>query len=256
MTDVSFRVVIPARFASTRFPGKALAALSGKPIIQHVYERAVGSAANEVIIATDDQRIADVATAFGADVVMTRAYHESGTDRVAEVAQQRSWDDAEIVVNVQGDAPLIPCESIDQVAALLAANESADIATLCSPILDPSQFYDVNAVKVVFDQVGQALYFSRAAIPAMAHDSKELSRDAQGDSGAWLHIGLYAYRVGALTRLAGVVPCELELREKLEQLRALWLGMEIRVGIATSEHGPDVDTPDDLAAAENFVERR
>lgn len=256
MTDVSFRVVIPARFASTRFPGKALAALSGKPIIQHVYERAVGSAANEVIIATDDQRIADVATAFGADVVMTRAYHESGTDRVAEVAQQRSWDDDEIVVNVQGDAPLIPCESVDQVAALLAANQSADIATLCSPILDPSQFYDVNAVKVVFDQVGRALYFSRAAIPAMAHDSKEFSRDAHGDPGAWLHIGLYAYRVGALTRLTGVVPCELELREKLEQLRALWLGMEIRVGIATSEHGPDVDTPEDLAAAENFVERR
>jgi 3-deoxy-manno-octulosonate cytidylyltransferase (CMP-KDO synthetase) len=257
MTDNSFRVVIPARFASTRFPGKALAVLSGKPIVQHVYERTVKSTAKEVIIATDDQRIADVATAFGADVVMTRVYHESGTDRVAEVAQIRGWRDHEIVVNVQGDAPLIPSESIDQVAVLLTENESADIATLCSPITDPTQFHDINSVKVVFDHVGRALYFSRAAIPAIAHDSKELSHEAQGKfSGAWLHIGLYAYRVGALSRLTGVVPCELEVREKLEQLRALWLGMEIRVGIATSEHGPDVDTPEDLAAAESFSERR
>jgi 3-deoxy-manno-octulosonate cytidylyltransferase (CMP-KDO synthetase) len=253
MTAVSFRVVIPARYASTRFPGKALAVLCGKPVVQHVYERAIGSAAHEVVIATDDQRIADVATTFGADVVMTRGYHESGTDRVAEVAQQRKWREDEIVVNVQGDAPLIPSDSIDQVAVLLAQNESADIATLCSPIADLAQFYDVNAVKVVFDHVGRALYFSRAAIPAIAHDSKDGSRDAQKKSGAWLHIGLYAYRVGALNQLTGAVPCDLEIREKLEQLRALWLGMEIRVGVATSEHGPDVDTPEDLAAAESFA---
>jgi 3-deoxy-manno-octulosonate cytidylyltransferase (CMP-KDO synthetase) len=254
MTDVFFRVVIPARYASTRFPGKALAVLGGKPIVQHVYERAIASTANEVIVATDDQRIADAVAAFGADVVMTRAYHESGTDRVAEVAQQRRWREDEVVVNVQGDAPLIPSDSIDQVATLLAENESADIATLCTPISDPTQFYDVNAVKVVFDHVGRALYFSRAAIPANAHDSKEGSYDAQGKSGAWLHIGLYAYRVRALNQLTGIVPCDLEVREKLEQLRALWLGMEIRVGVATSEHGPDVDTPEDLAAAESYVE--
>lgn len=256
MTDVFFRVVIPVRYASTRFPGKALAVLFGKPIVRHVYERAVASGANEVIIATDDQRIADVGTEFGADVVMTRAYHESGTDRVAEVAQQRGWREDEIVVNVQGDAPLIPSESIDQVAILLANNKSADIATLCCPISDSTQFYDVNAVKVVFDKVGRALYFSRAAIPAIAHDSKEGSYDAQEESGAWLHIGLYAYRVGALNQLTGIAPCDLEVREKLEQLRALWLGMEVRVGVATSEHGPDVDTPDDLAAAENYSQRR
>lgn len=255
MTDTFFRVVIPARYASMRFPGKALAVLCGKPIVQHVYERATGSAAKEVIIATDDERIADVATAFGADVVMTRAYHESGTDRVAEVAQQRRWPEDAIVVNVQGDAPLIPSDSIDQVATLLADNESADIATLCCPISDPTQFYDPNVVKVVFDNVGRALYFSRAAIPAIAHDSKEGSYDSQEESGPWLHIGIYAYRVGALNQLTGIVPCDLEVREKLEQLRALWLGMEIRVGVAASEYGPDVDTPDDLAAAENYAQR-
>lgn len=258
MVDETFRVVIPARYASTRFPGKALAMLSGKPVIQHVHERASESQAEEVIIATDDERIAQVCRGFGADVAMTRAYHESGTDRVAEVAEQRHWSEDCVVVNVQGDAPLIPGSSIDQVAGLLAGNTAADIATLCSEISEPSQFHDPNAVKVVFDKEGRALYFSRTAIPAIAHGSKDnlrnASRDGKESPVGWLHIGIYAYRVGALKRLTGNAPCELEIREKLEQLRALWLGMRIQVGVATSKHGPDVDTPEDLAAAESHVE--
>jgi 3-deoxy-manno-octulosonate cytidylyltransferase (CMP-KDO synthetase) len=251
MPDQLFHVVIPARYASTRFPGKALAELGGKPVIQHVFECASESRANEVIVATDDERIAEVCKTFGADVAMTRAYHESGTDRVAEVAEQRGWGDDTIVVNVQGDAPLIPSVSIDQVAGLLAENVSADIATLCSPITDPVQFQDLNVVKVVFDDAGRALYFSRAGIPAYAHGTTEAG-DAYGN---WRHLGLYAYRVGSLGRLARWVPCELEKREKLEQLRALWHGMDIRVGVATADHGPDVDTPEDLVSVERLLLR-
>jgi 3-deoxy-manno-octulosonate cytidylyltransferase (CMP-KDO synthetase) len=259
MTGETFRVVIPARYASTRFPAKALAMLSGKPVIQHVYEQASRSRADEIIIATDDHRIAEVCQGFGANVAMTRAYHESGTDRVAEVVEQQRWPDESIVVNVQGDEPLIPSASIDQVAELLAARRAADIATLCSTISEPSQFNDPNAVKVIFDSEGRALYFSRAGIPAMAHGSKDNSvsaaRDGKESPIGWLHIGIYAYRVGALKRLTGQVPCELEMREKLEQLRALWLGMTIQVEVAMSQHGPGVDTPEDLAAAENYLTR-
>jgi 3-deoxy-manno-octulosonate cytidylyltransferase (CMP-KDO synthetase) len=246
MTDPVFRIVIPARHASTRFPGKALAELGGKPIIRHVCDAARASRAAEVVVATDDTRIAEVCAAFGAEVAMTRADHESGTDRVAEVAEQRNWPPDSIVVNVQGDAPLMPGASIDQVANLLADNVSADIATLCSAITDPAQFQDTNVVKVVFDTTGRALYFSRAPIPAVAHGSA----DAEGALEAWRHIGLYAYRAESLIRLAHLPPCALEQREKLEQLRALWHGMEIRVGIATEAHGPDVDTPEDLVAVE------
>ena len=248
MTDPVFRVVIPARYASTRFPGKALAELGGKPVILHVHDAALASRADEVIVATDDERIADVCTASGVEVAMTRAYHESGTDRVAEVAEQRKWPADSIVVNVQGDAPLIPSASIDQVAKLLADNVSADIATLCSAITDPTQFQDMNVVKVVFDRTGRALYFSRASIPAISHGTT----DAEETVETWRHIGLYAYRVGSLNRLARMLPCALEKREKLEQLRALWHGMEIRVGIATEVHGPDVDTPEDLVAVERY----
>jgi 3-deoxy-manno-octulosonate cytidylyltransferase (CMP-KDO synthetase) len=251
MIDSNFRVVIPARYASTRFPGKALAELHGRSIVQHVYDCSKKSGAKEIIIATDDERIAEVCRSFGADVAMTRVYHESGTDRVAEVARLRGWSDDTIVVNVQGDAPLIPSESIDQVAGLLAEHGSAEVATLCSAITDQSQFQDAHVVKVVFDHDGRAMYFSRAGIPAIAHGMVE----SGDDYGMWRHIGLYAYRVGALARLAQMAPCELEKREKLEQLRALWHGMEIRVGIAATEHGPDVDTPDDLVAVERLLLR-
>jgi 3-deoxy-manno-octulosonate cytidylyltransferase (CMP-KDO synthetase) len=251
VADSIFRVVIPARFASTRFPGKALAELAGKPMIQHVYERAQGSHADEVIIATDDERIAKTSREFGATVLMTRADHQSGTDRVAEIAEQMSWSPEAVVVNVQGDVPLIPCESINQVAALLVKNTSAGIATLCAPITSTTEYHDANVVKVVFDAKGQALYFSRAAIPAALGQSFDAADDFPVQ--AWRHIGIYAYRVQTLKQLTLTKPCALEKYEKLEQLRALWHGIEIRVDVAAQAHGPDVDTPEDLAAAEKYI---
>lgn len=244
--EASFRVVIPARYASSRFPGKALAELDGRPMIQHVYERAAASAAADVIVATDDSRIADAASAFSAHVEMTRANHESGTDRIAEVAERCGWDDAAIVVNVQGDVPFIPSTDIGQVAHLLATHDSASLATLCTPIVDRAEYEDDHVVKVVFDESGRALYFSRASIPARAHGRDELPV-------AWRHVGIYAYRVSALRRLTRAPACALEQTEKLEQLRAMWLGMEIRVAVATDPLGPDVDTPADLEAAERFI---
>jgi len=249
MTDGGFRVVIPARYASTRFPGKAIAALDGKPMIRHVYDQACASGAEQVVIATDDQRIATVAEEFGAEVAMTRADHETGTDRIAEVVQSRGWGDDSIVVNVQGDAPLIPGSSIDHVAALLTAHDSASLATLCAALVDPADVSDPNIVKVVFDDAGRALYFSRSPIPAVAHDG-------ESPVSFWWHIGIYAYRVAALLELAQTPSCELEQAEKLEQLRALYHGMEIRVGVAAEPPGPDINTPEDLAAAERFIARR
>ena len=242
-----YRVVIPARYASTRFLGKAVAPLHGKPMIQHVYERAVASGAAEVLIATDDQRVADAADTFSATVVMTSQAHQSGTDRIAEVAAARGWQAGDVIVNVQGDAPTIPAASIDLVAGLLAEHAAADMATLCVPVAGAEQYLDPNVVKVVMDSSGRALYFSRSPIPASGHGADELPAEI------WRHLGIYAYRVGALQRLTTTLPCYLEQVEKLEQLRALWLGMEIRVAIAPEAHGPDVDTPEDLAAAARYL---
>jgi 3-deoxy-manno-octulosonate cytidylyltransferase (CMP-KDO synthetase) len=246
VAPTEFRVVIPARHASTRFPGKPLALLAGRPMIRHVCERAVASGAVEVIVATDDERIATAARDFGATVVMTRADHLSGTERVAEVATLRGWSSDAIVVNVQGDSPLIPPRSVSQVAGLLAAHPGAGIATLCTRLASAAEYANPNVVKVVMDQSGRALYFSRAPIPCAAHGS-----DALPD--AWRHLGIYGYRSGDLRRLSSAPPCYLESVEKLEQLRALWLGMEIRVGVAVEAHGPDVDTPADVAAVERYL---
>lgn len=246
MTEQSFRVVIPARYASTRFPGKALAEIAGQPMIARVYTQASASGAAEVLIATDDERIAKAARSMDAPVVMTRDDHQSGSDRIAEVADLMGWDNDAIVVNVQGDAPLIPPEAINQVAGLLQQHASAAIATLCAPIANPDQLQDPNIVKVVADESGRALYFSRASIPAVA-------KGAEVSAQHWRHVGIYAYRAGALRRLSAAGPCELEQSEKLEQLRAMWLGMEIRVAAAGQVLGPDVDTPEDLAAAEEFI---
>ena len=246
MTDGEFRVVIPARYASTRFPGKALAILDGKPMIRHVYDQACASGAVQVVIATDDQRIASVADEFGAAVTMTSGDHESGTDRIAEVARSRGWDHDAIVVNVQGDAPLISAASIDLVASLLTTHDSASLATLCAALGDPADISDPNIVKVVFDQAGRALYFSRSPIPAVAHTGEP-------PACFWWHIGIYAYRVSALLELARTPSCELERAEKLEQLRALHTGMEIRVSVSEELPGPDINTPEDLVAAERFI---
>jgi 3-deoxy-manno-octulosonate cytidylyltransferase (CMP-KDO synthetase) len=242
-----FRVVIPARYGSTRLPGKALLAIAGKPMLQWVYEKAKRSQATEVFIATDDERIREAAQRFGGPVVMTAATHASGTDRIAEVSRTMGWRDEDIVVNVQGDEPLLPPALIEQVAADLAAHESAAIATLASPIQSLEEFFDPNAVKVVADSQGRALYFSRAPIP-WDRDGASAGLSSQTRfATAQRHIGLYAYRVGALQRLAALPSSALEQLEKLEQLRALENGLEIRVVRASERPGPDVNTPEDFS---------
>jgi 3-deoxy-manno-octulosonate cytidylyltransferase (CMP-KDO synthetase) len=240
-----FRVVIPARYASSRLPGKPLLSIAGKPMLQWVHERACASGADEVLIATDDQRIASAARAFGAHALMTGA-HASGTDRIAEVARSGGWEGQDIVVNVQGDEPLMPAAVIAQVAQLLAAQPQADIATLASPIESLEELLDPNVVKVVTDARGLALYFSRAPIP-WNRDGAATGLASQSDcSGARRHRGIYAYRVAALLRLAQLPPGALEEREKLEQLRALEHGMRIYVSEACEQPGPDVNTLADL----------
>jgi len=242
-----YRVVIPARYDSSRLPGKALLPLAGKAMLQWVHERAQACGAGEVLIATDDERIASAARGFGAVVVMTARSHVSGTDRIAEVANARGWADADIVVNVQGDEPLIPPAIIDQVAQLLAAHARADIATLAARLDQAAELGDPNVVKVACDAAGRALYFSRASIP--------WNRDAPGvpTAASLRHIGIYAYRVAALRRLAQLPASRLEQLEKLEQLRALENGMEIRVALAVERPLADVNTAADLERAERAL---
>ncbi len=253
MSNDRFHVVIPARYASSRFPGKALALLAGRSVLEHVWRQARRSAANQVVIATDDERIAAAARTFGADVALTRASHRSGTERAAEVAAERGWPDEALVVNCQGDAPLIPPACINQVAVLLAAQPGAAIATLCTPIRSAEEYHNPNVVKVVCAADGRALYFSRASIPSGSHAAED---GAPRFPESFRHVGLYAYRAGALRRLAVAPPCALEISESLEQLRALWLGLEIRVALADASLGPDVDTPEDLERAAEYLRRR
>jgi 3-deoxy-manno-octulosonate cytidylyltransferase (CMP-KDO synthetase) len=248
-----YRVVVPARFGATRLPGKALLPLAGKPLIQWVYERARRSTAQQVIVATDDQRIAQAARGFGAEVRMTAASHASGTDRIAEVAQLERWLDADIVVNLQGDEPLMPAALIDQVAALLAAHPGTDIATLAVPLTSTAALLDPNVVKVVSDLRQRALYFSRAPIPWSRDDAPAGITSQTSHAGARRHLGIYAYRVSALRRIAASPPSALELTERLEQLRALEHGMDIRVADALVAPGPDVNTAADLAAVEALL---
>jgi 3-deoxy-manno-octulosonate cytidylyltransferase (CMP-KDO synthetase) len=244
---MAFRVVIPARFDSSRLPGKALLPLAGKPMLQWVHERARASHAAAVIIATDDERIATAARAFGAEVAMTARTHISGTDRIAEVAGARAWAPDDIVVNVQGDEPLIPSAVINQVAELLATNPRADIATLAARIDNAADLAEPNNVKIACDATGRALYFSRAPIP--------FNRDAPATltPAPLRHIGIYAYRVASLRRLAGLPAGRLEQIEKLEQLRALENGMEIRVALAVERPLADVNTTADLERAERAL---
>ncbi len=240
-----FIVVIPARFASTRLPGKPLRMLAGMTMLHRVYEKAIASGASEVIIATDDERIERVAREFGADVSMTSPSHQSGTERIAEVCEQRGWDDHQIIVNLQGDEPLMPADLISECASLL--NDSkADIATLASYLLDEKDHLNPNVVKVVTDRFGDALYFSRAPIPYVRDAAQ---RDLLS-ANALQHHGIYAYRCEALQRFVCSATSDLEMLEQLEQLRALWMGMTIRVGVATQRPGPGIDTEENLQAAE------
>ena len=233
-----FVVVIPVRMASQRLPGKALLAIEGRPMISWVWERARRSRADEVIIATDDERIQAVAAGMGAEVEMTAATHASGTDRIAEVARRRGWHPDQIVVNVQGDEPLLPPALVDQVADLLERHRDAGMATLTTPVRNREEFVDPHMVKVVTDRLGHALYFSRAPIPT--------SRDGDFPRDARRHVGIYAYRAATLALLAATPPCKLEETERLEQLRALWLGQRIVVADAVELPPRGVDTADDL----------
>ena len=250
-----FRVVIPARYGSTRLPGKALLTIAGKPMIQWVYERASASRASEVLIATDDLLIVSAAHSFGAQIVMTATAHESGTDRIAEVARIRGWADSDIVVNVQGDEPVIPPALIDQVASLLETHPSAHIATLATPITSLAEFMDPNAVKVVTDTGGRALYFSRAPIPWERDGAASGVGSQTRFAGARRHIGIYGYRVSGLLRMASLQRTALEQHEKLEQLRALENGLEIRVADSVEQPGPDVNTAADLERVTSLLER-
>jgi 3-deoxy-manno-octulosonate cytidylyltransferase (CMP-KDO synthetase) len=243
---MSFIVVIPARYASTRLPGKPLLDIAGKPMVQRVYEQAQQSQALRVVIATDDQRVFDVAEGFGAEVVMTSSDHPSGTDRLEEVVRKLGLQDGEHVVNVQGDEPLIPPALINQVAQNLASNACAGISTLCEKIEQVDLVFNPNVVKVVFDHQGFANYFSRAPIPwareSFGHDVNTLPVGAQ----YYRHIGIYAYKVSFLKNYVTWQPSMTEKVECLEQLRALSNGVSIHVELATVSPQAGVDTHADL----------
>ena len=246
---MDFAVVIPARYGAARLPGKPLADICGRPMIQWVYEAAAAGGAAEVIVATDDERIADACDRFGARAEMTGSTHASGTDRIAEVARRLDWPDERVVVNVQGDEPLLPPVLVPQVAGLLDGDPEAGMATLATPIVDRAEWDDPNVVKVVTDRRFRALYFSRARIP--------WPRDVGGPvAHAMRHVGLYGYRVGALKAFTGAGPCGLELQERLEQLRALWLGIPIVVAQAREIPLRGVDTEDDLQAVRRALAQR
>ncbi len=241
-----FFVVIPARFASARLPGKPLLEINGKPMLQHVFEKAQASSATQVIIATDDARIEKAAQVFGADVCLTAAEHKSGTDRLAEVCVLREWPDNAIVVNLQGDEPSMPSSLIDQCAGLLA-DDNADLATLASALANRDDFRNPNVVKVVTDEKGYALLFSRAMIPYSR--SEEMQNTAL--QAARHHHGIYAYRVATLKRLVAAEQSDIERCEQLEQLRAMSLGMRIKVGLPNERPGPGIDTEKDLRDAQS-----
>ena len=250
-----FKVVIPARHASTRLPGKPLLEIAGKPLIRHVYERAQATAAAEILIATDDERIAAACQAFGAEVVMTRGDHRSGTDRLAEVIALRGWPDETLVVNLQGDEAGMPPALVDQVAAGLAGHERVGMATLAYPIQDAETLFDPHVVKVVTDAQGYALYFSRAPIPWHRDEFQGGRQTLPPGEGFLRHIGLYAYRAAFLARFVAWPPAPLELAESLEQLRVLWHGEGIHVGLANEEPGPGVDTAADVQRLLAFLAR-
>ncbi len=241
-----FVVVIPARYGSTRLPGKPLRLLAGRPMIAHVYERAVESGADEVIIATDDERIMQAAETIGAECLLTAPDHPSGTDRIAEVIDARAYPDDLIVVNLQGDEPCMPGALVRQVAEDLAGLPDVGVATLCERIETAAELFDPHVVKVVIDAAGYALYFSRAVIPwdreAFAVTTEELPGVVQH----YRHIGLYAYRAGFIREYVGWAPCPIERMEVLEQLRVLWNGHPIHVAQALAHPGHGVDTEQDL----------
>lgn len=243
---MQFSVIIPARYASSRFPGKPLIEIKGKPMVQHVYERAIESGANNVVIATDDVRIANTVEAFGGKYCMTGEHHESGTERLAEVVELQNMLSHEIVVNVQGDEPFIPAENIQQVAENLHQHQLAEMATLAVKITDVEEAFNPNTVKVVMDKLGYAMYFSRSTVP---YDrARFLDADSIDEIGDFYfrHIGIYAYRAGFIKQYINMSPSGIEQIESLEQLRVLWHGEKIHVEEARITPPTGIDTPEDL----------
>jgi 3-deoxy-manno-octulosonate cytidylyltransferase (CMP-KDO synthetase) len=242
---VQFRVVIPARYASTRLPGKPLVDIGGRPMVLRVLERALQAGAASVVVATDDVRVQQAVAAAGHQALMTSPAHQSGTERLVEVAETLGWPDDTLVVNVQGDEPLIDPQLIREAARQLVLHDDAVMATLAHPIHDHADFINPNVVKVVADETGYALYFSRAPIP-WPRDAFASQHAMPHELGALRHIGLYAYRAGFLRTYAGLASSPLERYEMLEQLRVLWHGYRISLGISPTAPAPGVDTPEDL----------
>lgn len=247
---MSFRVLIPARHDASRLPGKPLVKIAGKALIRHVCERALESDAAEVWVATDDERIAEACTGLDVKVAMTAATHASGTDRIAEVAAREGWHEDDILVDLQGDEPLMPASAINTVAGALAADPGASLSTLAVRIFEEAIFRDPNVVKVVLDESGHALYFSRAPIPWPRDPAAGRPRETLR------HVGIYGFRAGALRRLASEAPCDMEQAESLEQLRALRLGMRIRVDLVEEIPSASVDTPADLERVATLLANR
>ena len=249
-----FHVVIPARLGSTRLPRKVLRDIAGKPLVQHTWEAAKKSGAQSVIIATDDHEVLDACRRFGADARMTAITHNSGTDRVNEIATSAAWSADTVVVNLQGDEPLMPPALIRQAAELLAEDSAAHIATLCHPLHSVEEWLNPNIVKLVMDRQQHARYFSRAPIP-WKRDGATREKPQLPQGLAFRHIGIYAYRVAALQRFSGLPPGTLEECEALEQLRALENGLCIRVGVTNNPPPRGVDTEEDLQLVTAFLTR-
>lgn len=249
----TYHIVIPARFDSERLPGKMLLDLGGKPLLQHVWEKAVESAAESVVIATDDDRIVKVATDFGAQVVLTSAAHQSGSDRIVECAEAMGWPDDYLVVNLQGDEPLMPPACLDQVAVLLDKQPDCEVASLYWPVTEAEEVRNPNAVKVVIDGAGRALYFSRSPIP-YPRNFTDIQAAIDAGVGWKRHLGIYAYRLSALRRYTAAAPTPLEKAERLEQLRIMEQGGVIAMAMACEFIPAGVDTEEDLQRVRNLIE--
>ena len=258
----TYNIVIPARYASSRLPGKPLLEIAGKTMLQHTYERACLSKANKVIIATDNEKILDSARMYTDDVILTSEHHQTGTDRLAEVVDCLSWDDDAIIVNVQGDEPLILPEHIEQAADLLISHPDAGISTLSYRIQSMEELFDPNVVKLVNDVNGYALYFSRAVIPwhrdkfsLLKQEEKYSADNSLPNTAAYFrHIGMYAYRAKILKTYSSLEPAQIEQSESLEQLRALYYGIKIIVGETDKQPGHGVDVEADLARVEKLMQ--
>lgn len=241
-----FHVIIPARYPSVRLPGKPLLDIAGRPMVAHVLAAARESGAASVTVATDDVRVMDAVREWGGEAVMTSPDHRSGSDRIAEACDLLGFDAWALVVNVQGDEPLMPPALISQVAGLLAGDGDAVMATLCTPMEDAAEYHNPSAVKVVMDRAGRAIYFSRAQIPWVREDGSA-ANDRDAWRHAYRHLGIYAYRSGYIREFSARGPCALESLERLEQLRTLWYGESIACAVADAVPPPGVDTTEDLA---------